>query len=62
LNAEERIREIEARLFREIWLSYVKSAGRLLDTAHALAELEVLSSLAEAAALGSYIRPEISEE
>jgi DNA mismatch repair protein MutS len=62
LNAEERIREIEARLFREICSALMKSAGRLLDTAHALAELDVLSSLAEAAALGSYIRPEISED
>jgi DNA mismatch repair protein MutS len=62
LNAEERIREIEARLFREICSALMKSAGRLLETAHALAELDVLSALAEAAALGSYIRPEIRKE
>ena len=62
LNAEERIREIELRLFREICSTLMKSAGRLLDTAHALAELDVLSALAEAAALGSYVRPEVRED
>ena len=34
----------------------------MLDTAHALAELDVYSALAEAAALGSYIRPEVRED
>jgi DNA mismatch repair protein MutS len=61
LNAEERIREIETRLFREICSTLGKSAGLLLDSAHALAELDVLSALAETAALGGYIRPEIHE-
>ena len=62
LNAEERIREIELRLFREICSTLMKSAGRLLETAHALAELDVLSALAEAAALGNYVRPEVRED
>jgi DNA mismatch repair protein MutS len=62
LNAEERIHEIEARLFHEICSELMKSAGRLLDTAHALAELDVLSALAEAAALGNYVRPEVRED
>jgi DNA mismatch repair protein MutS len=61
LNAEERIHEIETRLFHEICSELMKSAGRLLDTAHALAELDVLSALAEAAALGNYVRPEVQE-
>jgi DNA mismatch repair protein MutS len=61
LNAEERIREIELRLFREICATLSKSSGRLLKTAHAIAALDVLSSLAETAALGGYIRPEIQE-
>lgn len=62
LNAEERIREIELRLFKEICATLAKSAARLLDTARALAELDVLSSLAEAAALGGYTRPEVEED
>ncbi|KAF0108709.1 MAG: DNA mismatch repair protein MutS [Anaerolineaceae bacterium] len=62
LNAEERIREIELRLFKEICAALAKSAARLLDTARALAELDVLASLAEAAALGGYTRPEVRED
>jgi DNA mismatch repair protein MutS len=61
LNAEERVREIELRLFREICATLSKSSGRLLKTAHAIAALDVLSSLAETAALGGYIRPEVQE-
>jgi DNA mismatch repair protein MutS len=59
LNAEERIHEIETRLFHELCSTLTQSAARLLETAHALAELDVLSALAEAAALGGYVRPEV---
>ncbi len=62
LNAEERIREIELRLFREVCSILAKSASRLLDTARALAELDVFSALAETAALGGYVRPEVRED
>ncbi len=61
LNAEERIREIELRLFREVCAELAKSANKLLETARALAELDVLSALAESAALGGYVRPEVHE-
>src|SRR5829696_4165153 len=59
LNAEDRIREIELRLFRESCGSISKSAFKLLQVARALAELDVLSALAETAALGGYIRPHV---
>jgi DNA mismatch repair protein MutS len=59
LNAEERIREIENRLFKEICTTLSKSADRLLKTARALAELDTLASLAEVAALNGYKRPAI---
>jgi len=62
LNAEERIHEIEQHLFHDVCVTLSKSASDLLDTAHALAELDVYSALAEAAALGSYIRPEVRED
>jgi DNA mismatch repair protein MutS len=62
LNAEERIREIELRLFREICSELAKSTWRLLETAQALAELDVLSALAETAALGGYIRPDVCDD
>lgn len=61
LNAEERIREIELRLFKEICAELAKAANRLLSTARTLAELDVLSALGEAAALGGYTKPEVHE-
>ena len=62
LNAEERIHEIEARLFRELCQQLAISSTRLLSTARALAELDVLASLAEAATRRGYVRPEVVEE
>ena len=62
LNAEERIREIELRLFKEGCATIGKSAPKLLQIARALAILDVLSALAETAALGGYIRPEVDAE
>jgi len=62
LNAEERIREIELRLFHEVCAMLAKSTARLLDTARALADLDVRAALAEAAALGNYCRPEVRED
>jgi DNA mismatch repair protein MutS len=62
LNAEERIREIEARLFHEVCARLAASANRLLETARALAQIDVLAALAEAAALGGYVRPQVVEE
>jgi DNA mismatch repair protein MutS len=62
LNAEERIHELEARLFREVCARLGATAQRLLGTARALAQLDVLAALAEAAALGGYVRPEVTEE
>jgi DNA mismatch repair protein MutS len=62
LNAEERIREIEARLFREVCARLADAANQLLGTARSLAQLDVFASLAEAAALGGYVCPEVVEE
>jgi DNA mismatch repair protein MutS len=61
LNAEERIKEIETRLFREVCAGLAKAAHKLLTTARAIAELDVLSALGEAAALGGYTKPEVHE-
>ncbi len=62
LNAEERIREIELRLFKEVCIILSRSTTILLNTARALAELDCLSALAESAALGGYVRPEVVAE
>ena len=59
LNAEDRIREIELRLFKETCAGISKSAYKLLQIARSLAILDVLSAFAEIAALGSYIRPDV---
>jgi DNA mismatch repair protein MutS len=61
LNAEERIREIELRLFKEVCLTLARASQYLLATARALAELDALAALAEAAALGGYVRPQVVE-
>jgi len=59
LNAEERIHEIELRLFREVCERLGLSSKRLLGTGRSLAELDVLSSFAETAALGGYVCPQV---
>lgn len=62
LNAEERIREIEGRIFKEVCARLAGAAHILLSTARALAELDVLAALAETAALGGYVRPKVVAE
>ena len=59
LNAEESIRDIEMRLFRELCAALAAGASRLLKSAALMAESDVLAGLAEAAALGGYHRPEV---
>src|SRR5687768_9534983 len=61
LNAEERIKEIETRLFREICRELAAAASKILSTARAIAEVDVLSALGEVAALAGYTRPEVHE-
>jgi len=61
LSAEERIRAIEAGLFGELCAQVGAASPRLLGTARAVATLDVIASLAEAAALGGYVRPEMVE-
>jgi DNA mismatch repair protein MutS len=62
LNAEERIHEIEVRLFKEVCAELAKSVPALLKAAASLAELDVYASLAEVAALSGYVRPELTED
>jgi DNA mismatch repair protein MutS len=62
LNAEERIHDVEARLFREVCAQLSAAAPRLLQSARALAELDALASFAESAALGGYTRPKVTRD
>lgn len=57
LNAEESIREIEGRVFKQVCQQVAEASPCLLGTARVLAELDVLASLAEAAVAGRYARP-----
>src|SRR5438477_1682996 len=61
LDADERILEIERRLFVEIRSSIAAKAGRLRRTAAAIAQLDVLSCIAKLAADRGYIRPEFND-
>ena len=62
LNAEERIHEIEVRIFNEVCARLAGSARKLLGTGFSLAQLDVLCALAEAAVAGNYVRPEVVAE
>ncbi|MGD0163421.1 MAG: DNA mismatch repair protein MutS [Candidatus Sulfotelmatobacter sp.] len=57
LDAQEKIVEIERRLFTELRTAIASEAKRIRQTALALAELDVLGSLANIAALRNYCRP-----
>jgi len=57
LNAQERILDIEARIFREVCDRVAAASGRLLATARALAQLDVYAALAEVAIRNRYVRP-----
>jgi DNA mismatch repair protein MutS len=57
LDAEEKIVEIERRLFAELRSRIAQQARRIRQTALALAEVDVLAALAHIAALRDYCRP-----
>jgi DNA mismatch repair protein MutS len=57
LDAQEKIAEIERRLFVELRSAIAGEARRIRQTALALAEVDVLASFANVAALRNYCRP-----
>src|SRR6266436_6580495 len=59
LDAQEKIVEIERRLFAELRSAIAAEAKRIRQTALALAEVDVLGSLAHIAALRNYCRPRL---
>ena len=61
LDAQEKIVEIERRLFTELRTAIAAEAKRIRQTALALAEVDVLGSFAHIAALRNYCRPQFSE-
>jgi DNA mismatch repair protein MutS len=61
LDAQEKIVEIERRLFTELRTAIAGEAKRIRQTALALAEVDVLASMAHVAALRNYCRPQFVE-
>jgi DNA mismatch repair protein MutS len=61
LDAQEKIVEIERRLFAELRSAIAAEAKRIRQTALALAEVDVLAALAHIAALRDYCRPTFVE-
>ncbi|MFN8597643.1 MAG: DNA mismatch repair protein MutS [Anaerolineae bacterium] len=62
LNAEERVIEVEQRLFKELCAQVTARSKSLLDTARSIAQIDVASSLAEVAALNRYTRPTFGDD
>ncbi len=62
LNAEEQVKDVERRLFFEVCARLATAGHRLLSTARAIAQLDVLATLGEVAAMNGYVRPEVVAE
>jgi DNA mismatch repair protein MutS len=62
LDAQEKIVEIERRLFAQLRSAIAAEAKRIRQTALALAEVDVLGCLAHIAALRNYCRPKFQQK
>lgn len=61
LDAQEKIVEIERRIFTELRTAIAAESKRIRQTALAVAEVDVLASLAHIAALRNYCRPSFAD-
>lgn len=61
LNAEERISGLEAELFAQLRQEISKYSDRIQRMAQALAKIDTLQSLAQAARINDYVRPIVDE-
>ena len=62
LTAQERVGEIEHRLFAELRREVLNGATRMRDTARRVAEIDLLANFAHIAALRGWARPHIVPE
>ncbi len=62
LNAQERIVDLESRIFRQVLDQVAAASPRLLAVAQGLARLDVYTALAEVALLHRYVRPELRQD
>src|SRR5205807_6459228 len=62
LNAQERLGKLESELFAQLRADIaIHAAEQILNTAHALAEIDVYLSLAQLAAQHNYCCPQLNE-
>ncbi len=62
LNAEEQILDVERRLFNELCVQLSSMSEQLLNTARAIAHLDVFCSLADVAMREGYSRPTLTDD
>jgi len=62
LNAQDRIAELEAQLFRQVCHQVGASSECISASASALADIDVFSSLAEVAVRHGYVRPKLTTD
>ncbi len=62
LHAEERIKELEEHLFKEMRAKVAQHLEDLRENARALGELDLLANFAEVAALRGYVRPKLRRD
>ncbi|MGA9996398.1 MAG: DNA mismatch repair protein MutS [Pyrinomonadaceae bacterium] len=61
MNAQDRIAELEASLFRQVCVEIGKSRDEILLAASSIAYMDAIASLAEAAELFNYARPVVND-
>jgi DNA mismatch repair protein MutS len=62
LNAQEKIAELEAAIFRQVCQQISAAGEQILATARAIAQIDVLSSLAEVTVRHGYVRPTLTDD
>ncbi|MGA2670081.1 MAG: DNA mismatch repair protein MutS [Dehalococcoidia bacterium] len=62
LNAQEKIADLEAAIFRQVCQQISAVSEQILATARAIAQIDALSCLAEVAVRHSYVRPTLTDE
>jgi DNA mismatch repair protein MutS len=62
LNAQEKIADLEAAIFRQVCQQISAVGGQILATARAIAQIDALSSLAEVAVRHGYVKPMLTND
>ena len=62
LGAEDKLNELEYELFSQVREEISRNVSRILNTAKALAQIDVLASLSTVAVMNNYVRPAINEK